>query len=167
MSEDFEVRGADDFLKLSKALKQAGETELRKKLHRGLRDAVKEVMPEADRRLAEQLPYVRGRAKAVRQVALVKTGRNPGITVGVRFGSKRSTNARLANSKGVFRHPVFADGDLTRKEWAWVDQPVPGAKGWFDKTYINAAPDVRKRIEQVMQETVDEIVAKAKGRGAI
>ena len=83
------------------------------------------------------------------------------------IGSKRSTNARLANSKGVFRHPVFADGDLTRKEWAWVDQPVPGAKGWFDKTYINAAPDVRKRIEQVMQETVDEIVAKAKGRGAI
>lgn len=157
---DFEVRGADDFLKLSKALKAAGQAELRKKLHKGLREAVKQVMPEAERKLAEQLPYLRG--KAVNQVAQVKTGRDPGVTVGVRFGSRRSTNARLANSKGVFRHPVFADGDKTRKEWAWVNQPVPGAKGWFDDTYLNAAPEIRRAIEAAMQDVIDEVVRKAK-----
>lgn len=163
---DGSVRGAEDFLALSKALKKAGHKDLRKKLHRALRDAVKEVAPEAEKTLAESLPYA-NRGKPVRQVVLVKTGKDPGITVGVRFGSKRSTNARLANSKGLIRHPVFADQDKVRKDWHWVNQAVPSAEGWFDKTYINAAPDVRKRIEQVMQETVDEIVAKAKARGAI
>ena len=158
---DFEVRGAEQFLQLSKALKAAGETELRKKLHKGLRDAVKQVMPEAEQKLAEQLPYLK-RGKAVNQVVLVKTGRDPGVTVGMRYGSRRSTNARLANSKGVFRHPVFADGEKTRKEWRWVDQPVPGAKGWFDKTYLNAAPKVRKHIEDAMQDVIDEVVRRAK-----
>lgn len=162
--DDFSVRGADDFLRLSKALKEAGHTDLRKALHKSLRDAVKEVMPEAERKLAEELPYLK-RGKAVTQVVQVKTGRDPGVTVGMRYGSKRSTNARLANSKGVFRHPVFADGEKTRKEWHWVDQPVPGAKGWFDKTYINAAPKIRRRIEGAMSDTVERIVREAKGRG--
>lgn len=158
---DFSVTGADDFLKLSKAMKETGHTELRKALHKGLRDAVKEVMPEAERKLAEQLPYLK-RGKAVTQVVQVKTGRDPGVTVGMRYGSKRSTNARLANSKGVFRHPVFADGEKKRKEWRWVDQPVPGAEGWFDKTYINAAPKIRKQIEAVMGDLIEDIVRRAK-----
>lgn len=164
MADDFQVRGADDFLRLSKALKAAGHADLRKRLHKGMRDAVKKVMPEAERNLAEQLPYL-NRGKAVSQVVQVKTGRDPGVTVGMRYGSKRSTNARLANSKGVFRHPVFADGEKTRREWRWVDQPVPGAKGWFDKTYINAAPDIRRRIEAEMTDVVERIVREANGRG--
>lgn len=164
MIEGFEVRGTDQFLRLSKALKQAGHTDLRKRLHKGLRDAVKQVMPEAEQRLAEQLPYLK-RGKSVNQVVQVKTGNDPGVTVGVRFGSRRSTNARLANTKGVFRHPVFADGEKTRKEWAWVNQSVPGAKGWFDKTYMEAAPDIRLQIEAVMGDVLDEIVREAESRG--
>jgi hypothetical protein len=156
----FQVNGANDFLRLSKALKEAGEKELRKQLHKGLRDAVKKVMPDAEKKLAENLPYLRG--KAVNQVAQVKTGRDPGVTVGVRYGSRRSTNARLANSKGVFRHPVYADGEKTRKQWRWVDQSVPGAKGWFDQTYLNAAPEIRRAIEVVMGDLINEIVRKAK-----
>lgn len=161
---DGSIRGAEDFLALSKALKKAGDKDLRKKLHKALQEAVKEVSPEAEQALADALPYAH-RGKPVRQVVLVKTGKDPGLTVGVRFGSKRSTNARLANTKGLIRHPVFASGDKVRKDWYWVDQAVPEAEGWFDKTYTNAAPDVRKRIEQAMQETIDDIVSKARSRG--
>lgn len=164
MIDGFEIRGTDQFVALSKALKHTGHADLRKKLHKGLRDAVKQVMPEAEQKLAEQLPYLK-RGKSVNQVVQVKTGNDPGVTVGVRFGSRRSTNARLANSKGVFRHPVYADGDKTRKEWAWVNQNVPGAKGWFDKTYMEAAPDIRAQIETVMGDVLDEIVREAKRRG--
>lgn len=160
MAADFEVKGADDFLRLSKALKAAGQTELRKELHKALRDAARKAMPEAERNLAESLPYLR-RGKAVSQVVRVRTGRDSGVTVGVAFGSKRSTNARLANARGVFRHPVFADGEKTRKEWAWVDQPVPGAKGWFDKAYTNAAPQIRREIERVLEKIADKIVREA------
>lgn len=164
---NFDVHGAGNFYALSKALKHAGQTDLRKRLHKGLREAVKEVMPEAEKRLADALPYAQGRSKPVRQVAQVKTGRDPGVTVGVRFGSKRSTNARLANSKGLIRHPVFADGQKTRDEWMWVNQSVPGAEGWFDKTYINAAPDIRRRIEGVMEDVVLDIVRQARARGSL
>ena len=158
---DFSVTGADDFLRLSKALKDVGDKEMRKALHKGLRDAVKPVMPDAEKRLADSLPYL-NRGKAVSQVVQVKTGRDPGITVGVRYGSKRASNAQLANSKGVFRHPVFADGDKTRKEWRWVNQPVPDAEGWFDKTYQNAAPELRRGLERVLEDVADEIVRKAR-----
>lgn len=156
------VQGADDFIRLSKALKAAGRTQMRKDLHKALRDAVKAHTPKAEQELAKYLPYLKGRQKAVTQTAQVKTGRDPGVTVGVRFGSKRSTNARLANTKGVFRHPVYGRGNKTRKEWRWVDQPVPGAKGWFDRVWEESTPEVREQLRQVMQDIVERIVREAK-----
>lgn len=157
MAEDFEVRGAEEFYRLSKALKAAGHTELRKELHKGLRDAVKPIMPKAKERLGKGLPKAIS-ASAVRQVVQVKTGSDPGITVGVRYGSKRATNAQMANTQGKIRHPVFADGQKTRKQWRWVNQDVPDAKGWFDETYKTAAPEIRKALEQVVSDTVEKVV---------
>lgn len=153
---DFEVRGADDFLRLSKALKAAGRAELRKELHKALRAAVKAHTPKAESALAEHLPYLRGRQKAVTQAVQVKTGRDPGVTVGVRFGSKRSSNARLANREGRFRHPVFGNRST------WVDQPVPGAKGWFDRVWEESAPEVRDQLEKAIQDVAEKVVREAK-----
>lgn len=158
MASSFEVRGADDFYRLSKALKQAGQKQLRKELHKGLRDGVKPVVPKARDRLRDGLPS--GMRATVQQVVQVKTGNNPGITVGVRYGSKRSTNARMANTQGVIRHPVFADAGKTRKEWRWVNQSVPDAKGWFDKTYAESAPEIRRALEVAMGRVINDIVKK-------
>lgn len=159
---DFQVSGADQFLKLSKALKNAGQKELRKGLHKGIRDGVKPVVPQAKKRLEAGLPSAIAKS-AVRQVIQVKTGRDPGVTVAVRFGSKRASNAALANRKGLIRHPVYADGALTRKEWTWVNQSVPGAKGWFDETYTASAPDVLKAIEAAMEQVAQRIIREAGG----
>lgn len=165
---DFDVRGADDFLKLSKALKAAGEDKLRKELNKGIREGVKPVSVKAEKRLRESLPYApRGGGKAVSQTVQPRTGRDPGVRVVVRYGSKRASNAQSANSKGVIRHPVFADFDLNsgavgRKGWRWVNQSVPSAKGWFDDTYRDAGPEVRRSIELAMQAVADEVVRKAK-----
>lgn len=150
------VQGAEDFIRLSKALKAAGRTQMRKDLHKALRDAVKAHTPKAEQELAKYLPYLKGRQKAVTQTAQVKTGRDPGVTVGVRFGSKRSTNARLANQQGRFRHPVFGNRGV------WVDQPVPGAKGWFDRVWEESTPEVREQLQQVLQDIVERIVREAK-----
>lgn len=150
------VQGAEDFIRLSKALKAAGRTQMRKDLHKALRDAVKAHTPKAEQELAKYLPYLKGRQKAVTQTAQVKTGRDPGVTVGVRFGSKRSTNARLANQQGRFRHPVFGNRGV------WVDQPVPGAEGWFDRVWEESTPEVREQLQQVLQDIVERIVREAK-----
>jgi hypothetical protein len=156
---DFEVHGAEQFHRLSKALKQAGETEMRKALHKGLRDAVNKVKPEAADALSAALPgRLQGKGKRVRQAVQVKTGADPGISVVVRYGKAGSglgaINAKLINQRGTFRHPVFG-------RHGWVAQSV-GGQGWFDKTYTNAAPRIREELERVLEQVADDIVRKAR-----
>lgn len=163
---DFEVKGADQFLRLSKALKAAGDTETRKALHKGLRDAVNEVKPKAAEALAEALPTaLESRGKAVKQAVQVKTGNDPGVSVVVRYGKAGrglgASNAQRVNRHGVFRHPVFPDTEKARKDWRWIDQTVAGV-GWFDKTYENAAPRMRATIQQVLEQVADDIVKRAR-----
>jgi hypothetical protein len=159
---DFEVRGAQQFLDLSKALKAAGDKPMRQALTAGMRKAVKPAMKQAQRRLKDGLPYG-GRGNAASQTVQVKTGRDPGVSVVVKYGSKRASNAHLANTKGRIRHPVFADGEKPRKDWRWVNQEVPGLKGWFDETYRDAAPEIRKALEKAMEDIAQMIVAQASG----
>jgi hypothetical protein len=161
MADDFEIHGAAQFLRLSKALKDAGQTGLRKELNKGIRDGVKPLVPKAAQKLSEGLPNAIS-GKPVRQTVQVRTGRDPGVRVVVRYGSKRASNAKLANREGRIRHPVFADGEKTRKEWRWVNQDVPNAKGWFDETYTDAAPDLRRAIEAAMEAVAERIVREAK-----
>ena len=157
---DFAVHGADDFLRLSKALKGS---DLRKALNKGVREAVKPATKKAAERLADGMPSaeLQRKAKRVTLRTQVRTGADPGVTVGVPFkrGSKTglgSANARLVNRLGLVRHPVF--GDRSR----WASTPVDG-RGWFDKTVQDAAPEVRKGIEQAMQDVADEVVRRARG----
>lgn len=162
MAGDFSVTGADDFLRLSKALKGV-EPDLRKALHKGLRDGVKRAMPDAEQKFLALLPYMeKRRGKVLQQVALIKTGVNPGVTVGIRFGTRHSSNARLANSKGLFRHPVFADQEFERKDWKWVNQPISGATNWFVNAYMEAAPEIRAELEGVLEQVADQIVMRAR-----
>jgi hypothetical protein len=160
--DDFKVTGAEDFLKLSKALKAAGDVHTRKALTAAMREGVKPAMKDAQKRLKEGLPYG-GRGNAVSQVVQVKTGANAGVSVVVKYGSKRATNARLANTHGRIRHPVFADAEKTRKDWRWVNQEVPHLKGWFDESYRDAAPEIRKSLENAMEDIAQMIVAQASG----
>lgn len=155
MSDDFQVGGVDDFLRLSKALKRAGHGEMRKRLHTSLKKAVAPVMPKAEERLRKALPSGIPRTKRVNQTTLVKTGRDPGITVAVRYGSKRASNAVLVNKEGRFRHPIFGSK-------GWTDQQAPGGQGWFDETYRGAGPDILDEIEKTLQDIADEIVRAVK-----
>jgi hypothetical protein len=156
MSSDFEVRGADQFLRLSKALKDAGRSGMRKELHKGLRDAVNRVKPEAADALSAALPSgLRAKGKKVKQAVQVKTGSNPGVSVAVRYGRAGTgigaSNAKRLNQSGSFRHPVYGSG-------RWVSQSRPAATGWFDKTYTNKAPQLRADLERVLRRIADDIV---------
>ena len=154
MADDFEVRGADQFLKLSKALKHAGRTELRKELHKGLRDGAKPLIPKARAEALRRLPSSGGLAKQIAKEPMrvqVRTGRTPGVRIVV--GRKRG-GARQAN-RGVIRHPVFGNRDV------WVDQKVP--PGWFDDPLRKGAPGVRPELEKAIDRIADRIVREAGG----
>lgn len=147
--DDFEVRGADQFLKLSKALKHAGRTGLRKELNAGMRRAARPLIRKTRDEARRRLPSAGGLAAQVAkepQRIQVRTGRTPGVRVVV---GKKQGGARAAN-KGVIRHPVFGNREV------WVDQKV--APGWFDDPLRSSAPAIRRDVERAMQDVIDQIV---------
>lgn len=149
MADDFEIHGADQFLALSKALKHAGRTELRKELNKRIRVAAKPLIPKARAEAMARLPQRGGLAKQVSKEPMrvqTRTGRDPGVRIVV---GKRGGGARQAN-RGRLRHPVFGNRER------WVTQQVK--PGWFDDPMAASAPDVRRGVEAAMQSIVDDIV---------
>lgn len=154
MGDDFEVRGADQFLALSKALKHAGQTELRKDLNKAMRNGAKPLVGKARSEAMSRLPQRGGIAKQIaKEPARVqtRTGKDPGVRVVV--GKKRG-GARAAN-RGVIRHPVFGNRDV------WVDQRV--RPGWFDDPMKASAPEIREVLEAEMEQIAQRIVREVGG----
>lgn len=162
MPADFEVHGAADFLTLSKSLKHAERTTMRRELTKGVRDATKPLLPEAAAALAASLPSgLQSRGRRVKQRVQVKTGNDPGVTIAVPYGRRGAgglgaSNARLANTQGLIRHPLFGDREN------WYSTRVPQAQGWFDDYYSRQARRVLPEIESAMQRVIDQIVKEAR-----
>lgn len=154
MADDFEIRGADQFLALSKALKHAGRTELRKELNKGMRDGAKPLIPKARAEALSRLPKSGGLAAQIAREPMrvqTRTGRDPGVRIVV--GKKRG-GARQAN-RGAIRHPVFGNRDV------WVEQQVPA--GWFDDPMRSGARSVRPALEQAIENVAAKVVREARG----
>lgn len=150
MADNFRVDGAEKFLRLSKALKAAGQTELRKELNKSLKDAVKPLIPKVKDAARSKLPQRGGLAKTVAKASIrpqVRTGQD---TAGVRLVvGKRRGSAAASTNRGVVRHPVFDRN-------TWVEQRVE--PGWFDKTLEAEAPgETRLAIEAALEAMVDKV----------
>lgn len=150
---DFEIKGAGQFLKLSKALKAAGRTELRKELNKRLRTAAKPLIPIARAEARSSLPRKGGLAEQVAKAPMrvqVRTGREAGVRIVV--GKDRS-GARAAN-RGEIRHPVFGNRER------WVTQKVPAE--WFDRPMRASTPTILPELEKAIESVLDDIVKGAK-----
>lgn len=149
MAEDFEIRGADEFLRLSKALKHAGRTDLRKELNAGMRRGAKPLVAKTRAEALKRLPRRGGLAAQVAkepQRVQVRTGRTPGVRLVV---GRRNGGARSAN-RGQIRHPVFGNRDV------WVNQSVP--PGWFDEPIKKEAPAIRRELEKALHDVAESVV---------
>lgn len=153
---DFEIRGADQVQRLSKALKAAGETGLRKELNKGLRQGAKPLIPKARAAArGSKLPNRGGLAARLGKSAFriqVRTGREPGVRI---VAAAKGGAARLLNDHGRVRHPVFGQD-------VWVSQSVPEAKGWFEDEMRKEAPSVRPELERAMERVAQEVVRRAR-----
>ncbi len=148
---DIKVTGAEDFLALSKALKKAGRTDMRKALAKGLKDATKPLI--ADTKAAtSRLPQSGGLAARVAkapQTVKVLTGKTAGVKIAV--GGKGGA-ARMADT-GRVRHPVFGRP-------VFVTQSVD--PGWFTQTLEDGAPVVRPKLIDAIEAVAAQIVREAK-----
>lgn len=150
---DFSVKGAEDFLKLSKALKAAGRTEMRKELNKRIKKAAKPLIPKARAQARATLPQAGGLADAVARAPMriqVQTGaRTAGVRVVV--GKDRS-GARGAN-QGVIRHKTFGHEP-------WREQKVP--RDWFDGPMRESTSEIRPEVEKAIKSVLEDIVREAK-----
>lgn len=148
---DVDVRGGEDFFRLSKALKAAGQTDLRKELNKALRAAAKPLIPKTRAAARVRLPRAGGMAEAVARASQRVQVRTGAKTAGVRVVVSKTTAARAAN-KGAVRHPVFGSD-------RWVTQEIPKAEGWFDETLNEEAPKVAQpAIEQALESIASRVV---------
>lgn len=150
---DVSFRGAEDFLRVSKALKAAGDKELRKELNKSLREAAKPIIKATRAAALEQLPKRGGLAAQVArepQRVQVRTGAK---TAGVRIVvGRRRGGARMAD-QGLVRHPLFGDREH------WYTTKVP--EGWFTDTGQEQLPQVRGELLKAVAAMADRI---ARGR---
>lgn len=160
MSADFSVTGAEDFLRLSKALKEAGRGELRKELHKTMRAAAKPLIKDARDAALAEIPHRGGLAQRISKQTFTAQVRTGVDTAGLRITRPgKFVTSKLLNERGAFRHPVFADAENeTRRQWHWVPQQAPSALGWFDRAMTANAPKIQPDILAAMQRVVDTIV---------
>lgn len=149
---DFEVTGGDGFYRLSKALKEAGKTGLRKELHKSLQRTAKPLIPKTRAEALRRLPRRGGLAAQVAkepQRIQVRTGRDPGVRVVV---GRKNGGARAAN-QGRIRHRVFGQD-------VWVDQRVQ--PGWFDDPVRRHAPEVRHDLGRAVDDMAAQVIREAR-----
>jgi hypothetical protein len=136
-------RWADAFLELSKRMKAAGQTQLRKELHKAVRDAAKPLLPKVREAARQEFPQRGGLNERVARKPYRAQARTGAKTAGVRITAAKM-DPRL--DQGRIAHPVFGRPGST------VVQQIPGAKGYFSETLKNEAPGIRGDIEQVLED---------------
>lgn len=157
---------AAEFLALSRALTEAGETGLKREMFAGISDAAQPLAAVIERvgHLRAYMPerYAGALAGDLRVSTYKRTtGEEPGVTLVGRaptFG--RGGRKVLQRDLGFLVHPVFPTGP--RRSWRWVS-PEDGRKGikagFFSDPVDRAGPEVRRQIEAALQRVISKIYA--------
>lgn len=152
MADNFTVTGADDFLRLSKALKATGRTGLRNDLNKAMKAAAKPMIADVRQAFRDELP-ARGQLGAFmakkRTTIVTRTGRDPGVGVSV-----AKTDPRL-ESEGRLAHPVFNRRRANGKRVYVVQRIQPGLVG---RQVEESAPDVRGALERALEDMAERII---------
>lgn len=155
---------ASELESVARHLRRAGDGELVRELTAAIRRAVQPVPDQIRAGLKPKLPdpyaEVLGAGLALR-VSVVTGERDPRVTLsaqarGISGSGRRTTGRRRVRrlDSGVLEHPLFGDRSH------WYKQPVE--PGFFSGPARDAAPRVRREIEQALE----DVAAKATGKGA-
>ncbi len=145
---------SDDFLQLSKALKAAGETELRKQLNKQLKAAVKPVIKTTRAEARKRLPKRGGLADLVAKAPQRVRVRTGATTAGVSLVVAKSNSGARGANRGTVRHPVPGTN-------RFVDQKV--TPGWFDDPAKEAHPDLVEAAREAIDDVAKQIVRRVRG----
>lgn len=139
------MKGANDFLALSKRLKAAGEKGLRNELNKAMRDAAKPLIPKVRAAAAAQLPQSGGLAQRIAKKPFRAQTRTGAKTAGVRIvGTK--VDPRI--DEGRVFHPVFGHKP-------GVVQSVRG--GYFSDTLQRENAAIRAEVLRALSDFTERV----------
>jgi hypothetical protein len=155
---------AVEFAALARALKEAGETGLRKELYDGINEAAKPVVDQikALPHLRDYMPdrYADVFAGDLKVTTSKRTGTEPGVTLLGRAPTLGRGGRKIAQrNAGVITHPEFAQAGTPRRSWRWRTQTAGMRPGFFDDPVERAGPEVRRQIEAALRRVIDRIYA--------
>lgn len=154
------IKGTNDFVKLSKALKQAGDKTLRNELHKTVREVAKPLIPKV-RQAARNVGGSGGIGEHYGKKPYRAQTRTGQKSAGVRIVGPK-TDPRV-DAQGRVAHPVFGrKGKAANGGKNTVVQSVPAIKGFFSETLEGSGPEVRAAFVRALDDFTDRIVQQAR-----
>lgn len=158
MADDVDIRGLDDLVRVTKALKAAGDEGkgLRKELYKGLNRATGPARKDLNASVPPTFPEGGGLAALMAERARFNVSTRTGLrTTGVRLvarGKGRRT-LQTASQRGTIRHPVFGNRQVWVTQSAGVDKGLPEAafeknKAMTKREVLAAIDNVRDKIDR-------------------
>ena len=155
MSEPpFVVNGVEDFLAVSRRLRDSGELGLRKELNRRIRVAAKPAVAAVRASARAGLPQSGGLNEFIarkRASVQTRTGASPGVRIKIEKQDER------LDTEGRVVHPIFFRPPLVRRIVVQFVQP-----GVMSTGFQSAAPEIRGEVVAAIQSVVDQIVREAR-----
>lgn len=153
---DFAIEGAGQLADLGKALKAAGDKDLRRETLRTLRERAKPMGERAKRYAVVALPHRGGLGNYVARTRVTVRTRLSGRDVGVRIaGVRRKDGGTVdldAMDRGQLRHKTFGHKP-------WVEQSIH--PGWWSIPMAAEAPATQVALSDAVQELLARAVAQA------
>jgi hypothetical protein len=134
-----DITGADQLVRLSKALKEAGAKDLQRELSKAINTAMKPVKADLQRSASSSLPSRGGLASEV---------------AGSKYSTRRNKNGLRLVAKGKYSLYHMDQGQIRHGKGNKV-QSIQ--QGWFTNVTDAAAPEVRKEITDAMESVIRKI----------
>lgn len=154
MVADLRITGTDDLARVARALKDAGDKDLRRELLRGINRALKPAKQAVKDAARAELPQRGGLAAEVAASKIGSSTRTSGRNPGVRITGKKSGRDLRSIDRGRIRTPWGRKGPN-----AWKDQAVK--PGFFSETLAEQAPRVRREVVDVLEDVARKIARSA------
>lgn len=155
MVAELRIEGADKFGELARALRKAGDKDLRTALYRGINSSVKPLTETVKRRTPEYLPrrYAAELAKTLKVKVKRRGGRDPSIRLMGQSKTKLGKERDLRSlNRGRLRHPLYGNRRY------WYDQKV--TPNWWDDPLLEEVDQVREVLVNVLDDIGARLAAK-------
>jgi hypothetical protein len=157
VAAELRIEGAAKFGTLAKALKQAGDKELRKELYAGINRAVKPLSESVKVETKNYLPrrYAFELAKSLKVKARRRAGRDPSVRLVGQAKTPRGKERDLRSlNRGRLRHPLYGNRGY------WYNQEVP--PNWWDDPLLEGVEPVREELVNVLEDIAHKLEQKMK-----